>query len=97
MANVALIAPLLGPLAGAALIHVAPWQSMFVLFAALAASPSTACGKRCRKPPRCRARRSPPPTCGATTAVLGNRRFLCGALAIGFASLPLLAGSPSRR
>ena len=27
----------------------------------------------------------------ATTAVLGNRRFLCGALAIGFASLPLLA------
>ena len=33
----ALIAPLLGPLAGAALIHVAPWQSMFVLFAALAA------------------------------------------------------------
>ncbi|MDW6156938.1 MFS transporter, partial [Klebsiella pneumoniae] len=30
MANVALIAPLLGPLAGAALIHVAPWQSMFV-------------------------------------------------------------------
>ena len=37
MANVALIAPLLGPLAGAALIHVAPWQSMFVLFAALAA------------------------------------------------------------
>lgn len=37
MANVALIAPLLGPLAGAALIHVAPWQFMFVIFAALGA------------------------------------------------------------
>lgn len=37
MANVALIAPLLGPLAGAAWVHVASWQSMFVLFAALAA------------------------------------------------------------
>lgn len=37
MANVALIAPLLGPLVGAAWVHVAPWEGMFVLFAALAA------------------------------------------------------------
>lgn len=37
MANVALIAPLLGPLVGAAWIHVLPWEGMFVLFAALAA------------------------------------------------------------
>ena len=35
MANVALIAPLLGPLVGAAWVHVAPWEGMFVLFAAL--------------------------------------------------------------
>ncbi|MFW8121067.1 multidrug transporter MdfA, partial [Klebsiella pneumoniae] len=37
MANVALIAPLLGPLVGAAWVHVAPWEGMFVLFAVLAA------------------------------------------------------------
>ena len=37
MANVALIAPLLGPLVGAAWVHVAPWEGMFVLFALLAA------------------------------------------------------------
>lgn len=37
MANVALIAPLLGPLVGAAWVHVLPWEGMFILFAALAA------------------------------------------------------------
>lgn len=37
MANVALIAPLLGPLVGAARVHVLPWEGMFILFAALAA------------------------------------------------------------
>ncbi|SSF04142.1 multidrug translocase MdfA [Klebsiella pneumoniae] len=37
MANVALIAPLLGPLVGAAWVHVLPWEMMFVLFAVLAA------------------------------------------------------------
>ncbi|PAX00770.1 multidrug transporter MdfA, partial [Acinetobacter baumannii] len=35
MANVALIAPLLGPLVGAAWVHVLPWEMMFVLFAVL--------------------------------------------------------------
>ena len=29
--------PLLGPLVGAAWVHVAPWEGMFVLFAVLAA------------------------------------------------------------
>ncbi len=37
MANVALIAPLLGPLVGAARVHMLPWEMMFVLFAVLAA------------------------------------------------------------
>ena len=36
MANVALIAPLLGPLVGAAWVHLLPWEMMFVLFAVLA-------------------------------------------------------------
>ncbi len=91
MANVALIAPLLGPLAGAALIHVAPWQSMFVIFALLAAialwglwksMPETA--SRLGEP------FSMPSLLRDYKHVLKNRQFLCGALAIGFASLPLL-------
>lgn len=34
MANVALIAPLVGPLAGAALIEIAPWRAIFLVIAA---------------------------------------------------------------
>jgi DHA1 family multidrug/chloramphenicol efflux transport protein-like MFS transporter len=91
MANVALIAPLLGPLAGAALIHVAPWQVMFVIFAVLAAialwglwksMPETA--SRLGEP------FSMPSLLRDYKHVLKNRQFVCGALAIGFASLPLL-------
>ncbi|CAM3679410.1 MFS transporter [Rahnella bruchi] len=91
MANVALIAPLLGPLAGAALIHVAPWQLMFVIFAVLAAialwglwksMPETA--SRLGEP------FSMPSLLRDYKHVLNNRQFVCGALAIGFASLPLL-------
>ncbi|KAB1381971.1 multidrug transporter MdfA, partial [Salmonella enterica subsp. enterica serovar Schwarzengrund] len=37
MANGALIAPLLGPLGGAAWVHVTPWEGLFILFDALAA------------------------------------------------------------
>ncbi|WP_411904853.1 hypothetical protein [Salmonella enterica] len=33
----ALVAPLLGPLVGAAVVHVLPWEGRFILFAALAA------------------------------------------------------------
>ncbi|WP_411703932.1 MFS transporter [Edaphovirga cremea] len=92
MANVALIAPLLGPLAGAALIQFAPWQSMFVLFAALAAIAFVGLW---RAMPETATRRGEPFSAASLwhdyKLVLGNRRFLCGALAIGFASLPLLA------
>ena len=52
MANVALIAPLLGPLVGAAWVHVLPWEMMFVLFAVLAAISFSACSGRCRRPRR---------------------------------------------
>ncbi|MGP4123264.1 MAG: MFS transporter [Sodalis sp. (in: enterobacteria)] len=92
MANVALIAPLLGPLAGAALINILPWQVMFVIFAILALvsfvgllffMPETVALK------------------GEMLSfsflwrdykqVLKNSRFICGTLAIGFANVPLLA------
>ncbi|MDI7662055.1 MFS transporter [Cronobacter universalis] len=92
MANVALIAPLLGPLVGAAWVHAAPWEMMFVLFAALAAISFFGLW------------RAMPETAtrlGETLslrelgrdykAVLKNLRFVSGALAIGFVSLPLLA------
>ena len=92
MANVALIAPLLGPLVGAAWIHIAPWEMMFVLFAVLAAISFYGLAK------------AMPETAtrlGETLSmkelwrdyklVLKNIRFVAGSLAIGFVSLPLLA------
>ncbi|EHM46998.1 MAG: MFS transporter [Yokenella regensburgei] len=92
MANVALIAPLLGPLVGAAWIHFAPWETMFVLFAALAAisffglqraMPETAT--------RIGEKLSLKELGRDYSAVLKNLRFVAGALATGFVSLPLLA------
>ncbi|MEW5559960.1 MFS transporter [Enterobacter asburiae] len=92
MANVALIAPLLGPLVGAAWVHLAPWETMFVLFAALAlisffglqrAMPETAT--------RLGEKLSVKELGKDYGLVLKNLRFVAGALATGFVSLPLLA------
>lgn len=92
MANVALIAPLLGPLVGAAWVHVLPWEGMFVLFAALAAiaffglqraMPETAT--------RLGEKLSIKELGKDYKLVLKNVRFVAGALALGFVSLPLLA------
>ncbi|WP_034458583.1 MFS transporter [Buttiauxella noackiae] len=91
MANVALIAPLLGPLVGAAWIHYAPWETMFVLFAALAAfsffglhraMPETAT--------RLGEKLSLRDLGHDYKLVLKNGRFVAGSLAIGFVSLPIL-------
>lgn len=92
MANVALIAPLLGPLVGAAWVHVASWESMFVMFAALAAfsffglqraMPETAT--------RLGEKLSIAELGHDYGLVLKNLHFVAGALATGFISLPLLA------
>ncbi|SNY76682.1 MFS transporter [Enterobacter sp. CC120223-11] len=92
MANVALIAPLLGPLVGAAWVHLAPWETMFVLFAGLAlisffglqrAMPETAT--------RLGEKLSIKELGKDYGLVLKNLRFVAGALATGFVSLPLLA------
>ena len=97
MANVALIAPLLGPLVGAAWIHVLPWEGMFVLFAALAAisffglqraMPETAT--------RIGEKLSLKELGRDYKLVLKNGRFVAGALALGFVSR-CWRGSPSRR
>ncbi len=91
MANVALIAPLLGPLAGAAWLQVAPWQGMFILFALLAA---VALLGLWRAMPETATRLGE--TLSAANLwhdyrqILSNRRFVYGALAFSFASVPLL-------
>ncbi len=92
MANVALIAPLLGPLAGAALIHVAPWQTMFVLFAVLGAISFAGLWRAMPETASLKGEKlSVANMWHDYKQVLANRRFLCGSLALGFASLPLLA------
>ncbi|WP_072567975.1 MFS transporter [Enterobacter sp. SA187] len=92
MANVALIAPLLGPLVGAAWVHAAPWEGMFVLFAVLAA---IAFFGLHRAMPETATRLGEPLSLNALgrdyKAVMKNGRFVAGALATGFVSLPLLA------
>ena len=91
MANVALIAPLLGPLVGAAWVHVAPWKDVRALCRAcghlfLWSAP---CDAGDRHPPR---RKASLKELGRDyKAVLQNGRFVAGALATGFVSLPLLA------
>jgi len=87
-----MIAPLLGPLVGAAWVHVLPWEGMFILFAALAAisffglqraMPETAT--------RLGEKLSIKELGKDYNLVLKNVRFVAGALALGFVSLPLLA------
>ncbi|EAZ4876082.1 MFS transporter [Salmonella enterica subsp. salamae] len=92
MANVALIAPLLGPLVGAAWVHVLPWEGMFILFAALAV---IAFFGLQRAMPETATRRGETLSFKALgrdyRLVIKNRQFVAGALALGFVSLPLLA------
>ncbi|TCP10663.1 DHA1 family multidrug/chloramphenicol efflux transport protein-like MFS transporter [Crenobacter luteus] len=91
MANVALIAPLVGPLAGAALIAHWPWRVMFGLIAACAfvswlglirTMPETVV-----KPA---GRLSVAGVAGDYRALLKNRRFVAAALVLPLMSLPLL-------
>lgn len=92
MANVALIAPLIGPLAGAALLHVAPWQSMFVLCAWLAAISFYGLWKVMPETATLRGDKfSITILWKDYCQVLSNHRFIYGSLAIGFSTLPLLA------
>lgn len=92
MANVALIAPLLGPLVGAAWIHIAPWETMFVLFALLAAVSFFGLHKAMPETATRLGEKLSLKELGHDyKQVLRNWRFVSGALAAGFVSLPLLA------
>lgn len=92
MANVALIAPLLGPLAGSVIVQLASWQWMFVLFAVLAA---VSLAGLWRAMPETASRLGEPLSAADLyndyKAVLTNRQFIYGAMAIGLACLPLLS------
>ncbi|ENF7606500.1 MFS transporter [Salmonella enterica] len=92
MANVALIAPLLGPLVGAAWVHVLPWEGMFILFAALAAIAFFGLQRAMTETATRRGETLSFKALGRDyRLVIKNRRFVAGALALGFVSLPLLA------
>lgn len=52
MANVALIAPLLGPLVGAAWIHVLPWEDVCLVCRIGSDLLFSVCNELCLKPPR---------------------------------------------
>lgn len=92
MANITLIAPLLGPLAGAAFIHYAPWKAMFALFSVISAlafwglwrsMPETASGRD--------GRFSLSRLLADYREVFTNSGVVLGSLSIGLITLPLLA------
>lgn len=93
MANIALIAPLIGPLAGAALVTIAPWQSIFVFTAALTLL--SFIGLYRFMPKILPTSSAQLPFSWAAVAldyrtVLTNRHFMMGTCAAAFVTLPLL-------
>lgn len=91
MANVALIAPLIGPLAGAALIEVAPWRLGFLFIAALAMI--SFAGLWRFMPETVDTRRQRPPLSSIAVDyrhVLGSLPFVIAAFAIPLLSMPLM-------
>ncbi|HCW46816.1 MAG TPA: multidrug transporter MdfA, partial [Erwiniaceae bacterium] len=92
MANVALLAPLAGPLAGAAFLTVGDWRTMFWLFALLAAvaliglwraMPETAGDRSVSISLKSLGR--------AYLALARDRQVMSGSLAIGLVFIPILA------
>jgi DHA1 family multidrug/chloramphenicol efflux transport protein-like MFS transporter len=91
MANVALIAPLVGPVAGAALIEVWPWRGSFMLIAAVAAVSFV--GLIVSMPEtvqRGQHGMSVAKLARDYRGVFANRRFVASALCIPLMALPLL-------
>lgn len=92
MANVAMIAPLLGPLAGAIMIELAPWRMIFVLIAAV--SFVAFVGLWFAMPKTVPVKAGTPFKMSDVwldyKQVFSNTHFLTGALAMGLCSVPLL-------
>lgn len=91
MANVALIAPLAGPVAGAALLAVAPWRLSFVLVALSAALAWLGLWRKMPETVDTAVVRPPLRHIGRDyRALLGDLRFLAGAAVLPLMTLPLL-------
>ncbi|MEC5206659.1 DHA1 family multidrug/chloramphenicol efflux transport protein-like MFS transporter [Vogesella perlucida] len=91
MANVALIAPMVGPLAGAALVEVAPWRSCFLFIAACALL--ALLGLWWKMPETVRPAANPRPLSsmgGDYLQLLRDRRFVLSVLCIPLLALPLM-------
>jgi DHA1 family multidrug/chloramphenicol efflux transport protein-like MFS transporter len=92
MANVALLAPLAGPLAGAAFLTVGEWRTMFWLFAVLAA---LALAGLWRAMPETAGDRSVSVSLSnlgrSYLALARDRQIMRGSLAIGLVFIPVLA------
>ena len=91
MANVALIAPMVGPLAGAALVGIAPWRSCFLFIAAI--SLISFVGLWLKMPETVSPHTEKPPYSQIIhdyISLFGERRFLQSALSMATISMPLI-------
>ena len=91
MANVALTAPMVGPLAGAALVEVAPWRSCFLFIAACALL--ALLGLWWKMPETVRPAANPRPLSsmgGDYLQLLRDRRFVLSVLCNPLLALPLM-------
>jgi MFS transporter, DHA1 family, multidrug/chloramphenicol efflux transport protein len=91
MANVALIAPMIGPLAGAALTGVAPWRSCFLFISAISLISLTGLWKK--MPETVSPHSEKPPYSQIFHDYLSlfrERRFVLSALSMALISLPLI-------
>ena len=91
MANVALIAPMIGPLAGAALIGVAPWRSCFLFISAI--SLISLIGLWSKMPETVSPHTEKEPYSQIFhdyISLFAERRFVLTALAMALISLPLI-------
>lgn len=91
MANVALIAPLIGPVAGAAVLQIADWRWIFIIVALISAV--SLVGLWLKMPETSPLERSPL-NVGTLWkdygSVYRNRRFVLGGLALSLTAVPLL-------
>ncbi|MFC5474587.1 MFS transporter [Paraherbaspirillum soli] len=91
MANVALIAPLIGPVAGAFMIEIWPWRMVFVFIAAVASLALIGLARHMPETVISRAEKLPLIQIWHDyRAVFTNHRFLMGALCIPLLAMPLI-------
>lgn len=92
MANVATLAPILGPLAGAAFLGFSGWRNMFYLFAALTFIALIGLWRSMPETSGDRNLSISLPSMGKSYRALArDRQVMCGSLALGLVIMPVLA------